>query len=149
MRLRLAIAAAALFALWAGFAVYLARPDDASDYRRTAVQVTQSAHDAAGTGALIARQQLEDRIFDSFATSAYQDATKAVAGAAKKLAGHPPPDRDSVRLRNRIAGLVQATADDLGDAVRARQAAALRAAAGDLERDARRLERLLTELGAA
>jgi hypothetical protein len=149
LRHRSAIAAVALLALWAGFAFDLSRPADATDYRRTAVQVAQSAHDAASTAALIARQQLQGRVFGTFATSAYQDAAEAAAGAAKKITGHPPPDRDAARLRDRIAGLVQATVRDLGAAVRATDAAALRAAAAGLERSAQALRALLTELGAA
>jgi hypothetical protein len=50
------IAVAAVVLLWAGFAYTVTRPADAKDYLRTALQVAESAHDAAVTGSLTARQ---------------------------------------------------------------------------------------------
>jgi hypothetical protein len=65
---------------------------DASGNLRTALQVAASAHDAAATGALTARQQLDGAVFAAFTVAAYDDATKALAGAAKKVSAGDPFD---------------------------------------------------------
>ncbi|MBM0237408.1 hypothetical protein JNW88_10025 [Micromonospora sp. ATA32] len=89
---RLMIAVVAVLLLWAGLAYQLSRPQDASGYLRTALQVAASAHDAAATGALVGRQQLDGHLTDAFATTAYDDTLRAVSGAQKKLAAALPPD---------------------------------------------------------
>jgi hypothetical protein len=81
---RLAIAAAAVLLFWAGLAYNLTRPADASDYLRIALQAAASAHDGAGTGVLIGRQQLDQQVFGAFVVSAYEDAllVSILVGAA-------------------------------------------------------------------
>jgi hypothetical protein len=140
---RMWIAATALVLLWAGFAYDLSRPPDGSDYHRTVLQVTRTAHDAAATGALIGRQQLDGRVFGPFAVSAYRDATRAMGSARRRLTEQAPPDGASMAQRDRIAPIMGAAADHLGDAASARDDARLRAAVDDLEHDVRQLATLL------
>jgi len=130
---RWAIAVAALTLMWAGFAYAGSRPVDARGYLRTALQVAEAAHDAAATGALIGRQQLDGKVFGAFAVTAYDDAAKGLAGAAHKLAGQPPPDDGSAALRDRIAPLMLTAVRELGDAARADDDAALGAAVSGLD----------------
>jgi hypothetical protein len=142
---RLVIAAAAVGLLWAGLAYNMSKPGDATGYLRTALQVAASAHDGASTGVLIGRQQLDQQVFAAFAVSAYDDARQALAGAQKKLADTPPPDKTSARLRDRLAPLVQAAVRDLGDAAQASGDAGLSAAVEALQHDAGRLGDLIAE----
>jgi hypothetical protein len=139
------IAVAAVVLLWVGFAYTITKPADAKAYLRTAMQVAESAHDAAVTGALIARQQIGGQVFGAFAVAAYDDAAKGLAGAAKKLAGQPPPDPSSARLRDQLAPLVQTAVRELSDAAVAETDDARRAAAGDLDGVAGRLSTLIEQ----
>lgn len=142
---RLAVAAVALLGLWAGLAYQLSRPPEASDYVRTAMQVATSAHDAAATGVLVGRQQLQGRLTAVFAATAYDDALRALAGAQHRLAGAVPPDEAATALRDRLAPLVQAAGRSLTDAAGAADDTRLRAALDDLDQTAERLDRLLEE----
>jgi hypothetical protein len=142
---RAAIGVTAVGLLWAGLAYTVSRPVDADGYLRTALQVAASAHDAAATGGLTARQQLDGKVFAAFTVAAYDDATKALAGAAKKLADQAPPDDASTRLRDRLAPLVQTTERDLGDAAEADDDDALRAAITGLDDVAGRLNDLIEQ----
>ena len=45
----------------------------------TGLQITATAHDAAATGALIGRLQLDRQVFRTFTVSSYRDATRAMA----------------------------------------------------------------------
>jgi hypothetical protein len=142
---RAAIGVTGVALLWAGFAYTVSRPVDASGYLRSAVQVAESAHDAAVTGALTGRQQLDGQVFAVFAATAYDDATKTVAGAAKKLAGQPPPDDTSAALRDRLATLVQTTVRELGDAAAADDEQALSTAVNELDDVAGKLDDLIEQ----
>ncbi|MEU4217922.1 hypothetical protein [Actinoplanes sp. NPDC026623] len=137
------IAVVSVVLLWAGFAYQVSRPADAREYLRTAMQVAESAHDAAVTGALIGRRQLEDQVFGAFAVTAYGDAAKGLAGAAGKIAGPVPPDAASARLRDRLLALLQAATRELGDAAAARTDPALRAAVAGLDAVGVRLAALI------
>jgi hypothetical protein len=136
------IAATAVVLLWAGFAVDQSRPPDRTDYHRTVRQVTGTAHDAAATGALIGRQQLDGRVFGPFAASAYRDATRAIGSARRRLTEQAPPDEGSAAQRDRLSPVLNAAADHLGDAASAGDDADLRAAVASLEQDARQLATL-------
>jgi hypothetical protein len=142
---RLMIAVVAVLLLWAGLAYQLSRPQDASGYLRTALQVAASAHDAAATGALVGRQQLDGHLTDAFATTAYDDTLRAVSGAQKKLAAALPPDDPSTSLRDRLAPLVQATAWDLSKAATASDEEALRDAVDALDDTTQQLNDLMEE----
>ena len=119
--------------LWAGLAYVATAPTSESDYHRTVVQVAQAAHDAARTGALTGRQVLAGQLFGPFATSAFDDSIKAIAGAQKQFAGEPPPDDRSRRWRDQLATLLLPTVIWLGDAAAADGDAALRAAIDHLD----------------
>ncbi|MEV4641332.1 hypothetical protein AB0J80_28715 [Actinoplanes sp. NPDC049548] len=149
MRTRLSIAATALLLFWAGVAYQVTKPADPGDYRRTLVQVAQATHDAAGTGSLVARQQLAGQVFGAFAATAYDDAATALAGAASDLAAEPPPDTAGAAMRDRLATLLHRTVKDLGDAATAGDDTARRGAADRLDRTAAELEGLLEQWGAA
>jgi hypothetical protein len=129
---KITVAVGAVVLLWAGLAYHLSRPDDYRHYTRTMVQVAQAAHDAAQTGRLVAQQQLAGRVTGRYATAAYDDATKGVAGAAKKFAGQGPPDDASRRLRDQLSPLLGGTVAALGDTAQAGDDSARRAAADHL-----------------
>ncbi|MFI7600315.1 hypothetical protein [Actinoplanes sp. NPDC049681] len=146
---RLGIAATALLLFWAGVAYQVSGPTAPEDYRRTMVQVAEATHDAAGTGALVARQQLAGQVFPTFADTAYDDASTALAGAARQLAAEPPPDPAGTAMRDRLAPLLRDTVKDLGDAATAEGDDQRRGAADRLDRHAADLSRLLKDWGAA
>src|SRR4051794_1085883 len=79
-----AISAVALF--WAGLAYDLSRPADYRAYHRTVLQVAAVAYDAAQTGRLIGEQVLADKATKPYATTTFDDAIKALAGAQKQFA---------------------------------------------------------------
>ncbi|MCW3819313.1 hypothetical protein ONA91_33215 [Micromonospora sp. DR5-3] len=145
---RLIIAATALLGLWAGLAYQVSQPPAASGYARTVLQVAASAHDAATTGVLVARQQLRDHLTDAYTTTAYDDAVRAVAGAQQKLATAVAPDDASAALRDRLVPLVQDTVRDLSDAAAARDETTLGHAIDALGRTSRQLNDLVAELQA-
>jgi hypothetical protein len=134
---------AAVLLLWVGFAYDVTRPPDASAYRRTVVQVAASAHDGVGTGWLVGREELAGRVFGTFATAGFDDALKAVGGAADRFAEHAPPDRPSVRLRDELAPLLASAVRWLGDAAQAADDTALRVAVDALGSLADRLAAFL------
>jgi hypothetical protein len=142
---RVAIAVTGVALLWAGLVYTASKPVDASGYLRTALQVAASAHDAAATGALIGRQQLDGRVFAVFAATAYDDATEGLVGATQKLADQPPPDDSSAVLRDRLAPLVQLAVRDLGDAAEADDADALHSAVSKLDDVAGQLAELIEQ----
>ncbi|GAA2219825.1 hypothetical protein ACFY2R_26965 [Micromonospora olivasterospora] len=137
------VTALAVLGLWAGLAYQATRPQDASGYLRTALQVATSAHDAAATGALVGRQQLRGHLFGPAAATAYDDAVRAVAGAQKKFGSALAPDGAPAALRDRLAPLVQATARELSRAATAADDRTLRDAVAALDDTARRLDDLI------
>ena len=146
---RLAVAATAVLLFWAGVAHQISKPTQPGDYRRTLIQVAATTHDAAGTGALVARQQLSGLVFAPFAATAYDDAASALAGAAKKLTAQPPPDDATAAMRDQLAVLLQQAVTSLGDATTADGDVARRAGADRLDRVAEELDRLLQQWDAA
>jgi hypothetical protein len=141
--LAVAIAAVALF--WAGLMFNLSRPPDYDAYHRTLLQVAESAHDAAQTGRLVAQEQLAGRINAAFASAAFDDAAKALAGAEKKFAGEGPPDERSAALRDRLSPLLAAAVIALGDAAEAAGDTALKTASDQLDQLSRQLRDFITE----
>ncbi|HEX5198782.1 hypothetical protein ACFQS1_02310 [Paractinoplanes rhizophilus] len=123
---RVLIAGAAVVLLWAGFAYDLSRPADAKQYRRTMVQVAEAAHDATRTGGLVGAQELAGNVTAAYATTAFDDATKALAGAQHKFAGEGPPDDSSAALRDRLSPLLSDAVIALGDTAQAPDDQALR-----------------------
>jgi hypothetical protein len=129
---RLFLVLAAVLLLWAGFAYNVTRPPDDRAYRRTVVQVAESVHDGVGTAWLVGREKLAGRVFETFATAGFDDALKAVGGAADQFAENEPPDGPSARLRDELAPLVASAVRWLGDAAHAADDKALRVAADAL-----------------
>jgi hypothetical protein len=130
----------AVLLLWAGFAYDVTRPPDGRAYRRTVVQVAASVHAGVGTGRLVGREQLAGKVFGTFATAGFDDALKAVGGAADRFAEHAPPDVPSARLRDELAPLLASAVRWLGDAAQATDDKALRIAVDALGSLADRLE---------
>jgi hypothetical protein len=125
-RREVAIAIAAVAVLWAGLAYQLSRPIDESGYRRTVLQVAESAHDAVQTGRMTGEQELAGDVTKLFATAAFDDATKALAGAQQQFASQGPPGPSSAALRDRLAPMLAAAVIALGDSAEASDDAALR-----------------------
>src|SRR6266542_426053 len=113
---KLTIVLVALGLLWGEVAYSCSRPPDSEDYHRTVVQVADSAHNATRTGWLTGRQELAGQVFDTFASAAFDDATKALAGASKQFAEQGPPDERSAALRDELSPLVEDAVRWLGSA---------------------------------
>jgi hypothetical protein len=144
-RIRMLVVLVAVLALWAGFAWTVTRPDDFADYSRTVGQVAGSAHDAARTGWLTGRQELDGRVTKVFATTAYDDAEKTLAGAQQQFTTAPPDDARAVSLRDQLGPLVTLVVRDLGDAAGAPDRTALADAVSRLDLVARQLEEFIQE----
>ncbi|GIM90921.1 hypothetical protein [Paractinoplanes toevensis] len=117
-RREVAISIAAVVLLWAGFAYDLTRPVDARGYHRTVLQVAEAAQDATQTGRLTGEQQLAGNVTGPFARAAFDDASRALAGAQQQFAGQGPPDRASAELRDRLTPLLADSVLALGDTAR-------------------------------
>jgi hypothetical protein len=133
--------------LWAGLAYDLSRPADYRSYHRTVLQVAESAHDAAQTGRLIAEQQLAGQITTPFAITAFDDATKGLAGAQKKFAGAAPPDDKATALRDELAPLLAAEVTTLADTAEATGDDDLRSGMKQLGELAQNLDDFITAHG--
>ena len=142
---RLLISAAALTVLWAGLALVVSRPADAAGYHRTALASAEAAHDAATTGSLIGRGQLDGRVFPPFAADGYQDALRALSSAQRDLTEQVPPGEDSAALRDELVPLLQAVGHDLAGAASAGGDEELRDAVVSLDEDAQRLTDLIDQ----
>ncbi len=137
---KLTIVLVALGLLWGEVAYSCSRPPDSEDYHRTVVQVADSAHNATRTGWLTGRQKLAGQVFDTFASAAFDDATKALAGASKQFAEQGPPDERSAALRDELSPLVEDAVRWLGSAAQAQDDEALRTAVEALGALADRVE---------
>jgi hypothetical protein len=92
-----------LLLVWATLVFADLKPAHYPDYRRAVVQVAESAHDAARTGWLAGTEALSGHVFATFTSTAFDDATKALAGASDRFASEAPPDARSRRLRDHSA----------------------------------------------
>ena len=142
-RIRLSIVLAAVLALWAGFAWTVTRPDDFADYSRTVGQVAGATHDATRTGWLTGQQQLAGRVTAAFASTSYDDAGKALAGARKQFAAAIPPDERAVSLRDQLGPLLAEAERSFGDAAGAADRTALATAVDRLEEVSQQLEEFI------
>ncbi|WP_412741446.1 hypothetical protein [Krasilnikovia sp. MM14-A1004] len=138
------IAGVAVAAMWLGVAYQVARPTDPSKYLRTVLQVAGSAHDATETGRLIGRQELAGNLTGPFATTAFDEATAALAGAQKKFAAQGPPDSASADLRDQLSPLLARSVVALGDTAEAADDSALRDGVARLDELADRLDDFIT-----
>jgi hypothetical protein len=125
-RTRAALAAAAVVLLWAGFAYDVSRPADAKHYARVLTQAAESAHDATRTAALIGQLKLAGKITGPFATAAFGDAAKGLAGAEQKFATDGPPDPASATRRDQLGRLLGSAVTALGDTTEAADDSRLR-----------------------
>jgi hypothetical protein len=144
--IRAVLAGAAVVLLWAGFAYDVSRPPDAARYHRVLLQVAESAHDATRTAALTGRLELAGRVTGPFATTAFDDAAKGLAGAQKKFAAQGPPDDESAARRDRLVPLLGAAVTALGDTAQAEDDGDLRAGVHRLDEVAGRLDDFVEEL---
>ena len=104
------------------------------------MQVAEATHDGVRTGWLTGREELAGRLFGGYPTVAFDDSSKAVAGAGKQFAEQPPPDGPSTRLRDELSPLLRRAVPLLGDAAQAVDDVALRAAVDALAALADRLD---------
>jgi hypothetical protein len=141
---RIAVAVAAVAVFWAGLAFNLSRPADDRAYQRTMLQVAESAHDAAQTARLVAQEQLAGRVNSAFASAAFGDAAKGLAGAQQKFAGEGPPDTAAAALRDRLSPLLQAAVIALSDASEATGDSQLKGASDRLDVLAKQLRGFIT-----
>jgi hypothetical protein len=132
--------------LWAGVAYALSSPPGPDDYRRALKQVAAATHDSARTGWLTGRQQLAGQVVAPFAATAFDDATKGLAGATRRFAQEQPPDEPSRRLRDELGPLVAAVGRSLADAAQADSDPALQGAVDTLGALADQLEHFIEEL---
>jgi hypothetical protein len=144
MRTRVAVAMAAAALFWAGLAYNLSRPPDYRSYHRTVLQVAGAAHDAAETGRLTGEQLLAHKATALYADTAFDDATKALAGAQKQFASQAPPDGASRRLRDEISPLLAQEVTALGDTTQATDDASLQTGVRTLDGLAQQLDAFIT-----
>jgi hypothetical protein len=79
------------------------------------VQAAESAHDAAQTAVLVGELELAGKVTGLFATAAFDDAAKGLAGAEQKFASQGPPDSASAARRDELDPLLSAAVTVLGD----------------------------------
>ncbi|GAB1692288.1 hypothetical protein [Krasilnikovia sp. M28-CT-15] len=142
--LSVVIAAVAVAVLWLGLAYQLARPTQPSAYLRTVLQVAESAHDATRTGQLVGQQELAGNVTVPFATTAFDEAAGALAGAQKKFASQGPPDSASADLRDQLSPLLARSVIALGDTAEAADDRELRAGVARLTQLAGKLDDFIT-----
>jgi hypothetical protein len=143
-RTRLLVTVAAfVVAVWGLVVFAVVKPASPTDYRRNVLQVAESAYNASRTGWLAGRQVLAGQVFPPFAEAAFDDAAKALSGAAKQFASESPPGAASRQLRDALAPLLDRAVRELGDASSANDDGdddALRQAVDDLDRVAGQLD---------
>jgi hypothetical protein len=116
--------------LWGIVGYFLTKPTDFHDYRRTVVQVADSAYVAVSTAQMTVRAQLDGKVTGRYTTAALQDATDAVAGAWKQFAAVAPVDDATTAMRDELGPVLLDAVRTLGDLVAAEdQGAAATAAA--------------------
>jgi hypothetical protein len=111
------------------------------------MQAAESAHDATQTAALVARLEAAGRVTGPFATAAFDDAAKGLAGAQRKFASEGPPDAESAGRRDRLNVLLGVAVTVLGDTAQTGDDGALRSGAARLDQVARQLDDFVEELG--
>jgi phage gp29-like protein len=102
--------------------------------------VAESAHDAARTGWLVGNEVLSGKAFPTFASTAFDDATKALAGASDQFASEAPPNAASRQLRDQLSPLLTTEVTVLADASAATDDATLRTAVQRLDQLANKLD---------
>jgi hypothetical protein len=92
---------------WGGAGYLVTKPVDFHDYRVAAVGSAQAAHDALSTVALVAEARRQGRVMTPYAESTFDDARRALAGAAKQFTGVEPPDAACQAMHDELAPLLQ------------------------------------------
>ncbi|MDG6101613.1 hypothetical protein Daura_38880 [Dactylosporangium aurantiacum] len=115
MRRSVLIAAGLVLAVL-GYGAYAStRPPDRHEFRTTAVQAAQSAHDALRTAYLAGVALRDGRATEPYVTVVLDDGTRRTTKTAAKLAELPPPDDDMRALRDELAPLLTEALQRLGD----------------------------------
>jgi hypothetical protein len=102
-----------LLLVWFGFSS--TQPPDFHQYRTTANQAAEAAHDAVRTTALTIGALLEHRVTGPYASVVVDDAVTSVTGATQQLAQLPPPDAATAAMRAELTPLLGDAARELGD----------------------------------
>jgi hypothetical protein len=133
----------ALFLACGGWQAYASTGlPDYQEYRSSAADAAQSAHDALRTARLTGQALLNGRSTGTYAAAVFDDATESLSLAVKDFAGEVPPDVKAAALRDQLAPLFADAVRLLGDVVRAADSgdrSALRAAVPALDPVADRL----------
>jgi hypothetical protein len=133
-----------LVLVWFGFSS--TQPPDFHQYRTTANQAAEAAHDAVRTTALTVGALLEHRVTGPYAAVVVDEAVTSVTGATQQLAQLPPPDADTAAMRAELTPLLGDTARELGDVSHALEDGAtdkIRSSAANLQSLGDRLDQYL------
>lgn len=116
MRRSVLIVAAVLVVAVLGYGAYASiRPPDRHEYRTTAVQAAQSAHDALRTAYLAGVALRDGRATGPYVTVLVDGGTRRTTQTTAKLAELPPPDEDMRVLRDELEPLLTEALQRLGD----------------------------------
>lgn len=93
-----------------------AQPPDHHDFRVTAVQTAQAAHDALRTADLTGKAVRDGHAPGPYAAVLLDDSAKSLGAAVSTFAELSPPDAASVAMRNELLPLLGEAVQRLGDA---------------------------------
>jgi hypothetical protein len=115
MRRGLVIVAVVILVVLGWGAYASTQPPDRHEFRTTAVETAQAAHDALQTAYLAGVALREGRVTTLYVTVLLDGGTRRTAKLIAKLAELPPPDDDMRALRDELAPLLTETVQRLGD----------------------------------
>ncbi|WP_327010160.1 hypothetical protein OHA72_24705 [Dactylosporangium sp. NBC_01737] len=116
MRRTVVIVAVALLAAL-GYGAYAStQPPDRHEFRITAVEAAQSAHDALQTAYLAGVALRDGRATALYVTVLLDGGTRRTTKTVATLAELPPPDEEMRTLRDELAPLLTEAVQRLGDA---------------------------------
>ncbi len=110
---------AALVGIWAWLVVVFSLPPDFHDYRKTAVQAAEAAHDAVRTADLTVGAYLAHKAYRPYLGTVLDDCVSSTSSALGQLAELPPTDARTTALRDELAPLLDEAANRLADVHRA------------------------------
>jgi hypothetical protein len=151
MTKRIIAGAVVVFVLCLGWLAFAStQPPEYHDYRKTANEAAQAAHDAVRTTALTVQALLEHQVTSAYVSVVVDQATTAVAGAAQQLAAIAPPDDATAAMRAELSPLLAEATRQIGDvstALSADQPDAIQNAAKGLGTLGDRFDKYLEEHG--
>jgi hypothetical protein len=115
MRRGLVIVAVVILVVLGWGAYASTQPPDRHEFRTTAVETAQAAHDALQTAYLAGVALREGRVTTLYVSVLLDGGTRRTAKLIAELAELPPPDDDMRALRDELAPLLTETVQRLGD----------------------------------